>query len=99
MIYVDALFDTTWADKAKWPYARSCHLTADTEAELHEFAARLGLKRAWYQRRPRFEFCHYDLTATKRALAIKLGAIEMDAREQAQKWLAASEGASSDADA
>ena len=83
--YVDELFDTTWANKSKWPYARSCHLTADTEEELHAFAARLGLRRAWYQPKPLLALCHYDLTATKRALAVKLGAVEVDAREQARK--------------
>jgi hypothetical protein len=50
------------------------------------------MKRAWYQRRPRFELCHYDLTATKRALAVKLGAIEVDAREHARKRIGASGG-------
>ena len=79
-VYVDKLFDTTWADRRKWPYARSCHLTADTPEELHAFAAKLGLRRAWYQERPRFALCHYDLTASKRALAVKFGAIEVDSR-------------------
>jgi len=26
-----------------------CHLTADTKDELHEFAARIGLRRSWFQ--------------------------------------------------
>lgn len=26
-----------------------CHLTADTSSELHEFAAKIGLKRSWFQ--------------------------------------------------
>jgi hypothetical protein len=56
------------------------HLSADNQDELHEFAARLGLRRSWYQPgRPRSDgrpspFGHYDLTAGKRQQAIQLGA-------------------------
>jgi hypothetical protein len=50
-------------------------MLADTVEELHEFAARLGLKRAWYQP---VSTPHYDLTATRRARAIHLGALEAD---------------------
>lgn len=65
-VYVDALRE--WG----WKYGASSHLYADTLEELHAFAARLGLKRAWFQdgKRP-----HYDLTAAKRTMAIRLGAI------------------------
>lgn len=46
-----------------------CHMIADTEDELHAMAARLGLLRDWYQGN------HYDLTPTKRGLAIQFGAV------------------------
>ncbi len=69
--------------------SRWSHLTADTTQELHEFAARLGMRREWFQpaklvdnpQHLRFgqprkgSRDHYDLTEGKRALAIKLGAI------------------------
>jgi hypothetical protein len=63
-----------------------CHLTADTQEELHEFAARLGLKRAYFQPGKPLggkpgPFWHYDLTAGKRAQAAGLGAVEVSARE------------------
>ena len=51
------------------------HLTADTDAELHEFAARLGLKRSYHQPYPRHSRSHYDVTESKRKRAIALGAI------------------------
>lgn len=70
------------------PYtARWSHLTADTRDELHTFAARLGLKRAWFQepkgingKPPKpgsysAECWHYDVTDRVRRHAIKLGAI------------------------
>lgn len=70
---------------------RWCHLfagSADGIEELHQFAARLGLKRSWYQPAKRWQFCHYDLTPNKRALAVRLGAVEIDARERAQQTIA-----------
>ena len=62
--------------------ARWSHLTADTKDELHEFAARIGLRREWFQtcKRPcarAGEECphwHYDVTDAKRAEAIAAGA-------------------------
>ena len=57
--------------------ARWSHLTADTRAELHAFAARLGLRRSWFQDKPR-GLWHYDVTDSKRALAIKLGAEQIE---------------------
>jgi len=55
-------------------HARWSHLMADTDEELHAFAARLGLKRSWYQQ-PGTPISHYDVTETKRQLALQLGAV------------------------
>jgi hypothetical protein len=54
------------------------------EPELHTFAARLGLKRTWAQLRPKSSAAHYDIIPTKRALAIRLGALEVSSRELAR---------------
>jgi chromosome condensin MukBEF complex kleisin-like MukF subunit len=70
--YVDNLID--WG----WRLGPSCHLIADTLDELHEFAARLGMSRSWFQDDPKLK--HYDLTAVRRARAVRLGAIELDRR-------------------
>jgi hypothetical protein len=51
------------------------------EAELHAFAARIGLRRAWAQLRPQASAAHYDLTPRRRALAVQLGAVEVTSRE------------------
>jgi len=49
-----------------------CHMATDGSfEELHEFAGRLGLRRAWFQRD------HYDLPAHGRAAAVALGAEEV----------------------
>ena len=50
------------------------HLTADTDEELHAFAARLGLRRSWHQK-PGTAISHYDVTEPKRQLAIRYGAV------------------------
>lgn len=65
----------------------SAHLTADTLDELHVFAGRLGLRRAWFQ--PHVSAPHYDLTPNKHALALQLGAKLVPAREQAKRRVAA----------
>lgn len=51
-----------------------CHLIADEAdcPELHTFAARLGMKRSWFQGD------HYDLVPGRRAAAVAIGAIEVD---------------------
>ncbi len=71
---------------------KMCHMLADTVAELHEFAARIGLRRDWFQPRSR---PHYDLSKAKRATAIAAGAIELNRHElvalmkrQAPVWVA-----------
>lgn len=57
--------------------ARWGHMIADSLAELHAMAARIGLRRAWFQagKNP-----HYDLVPTKRTLAIRLGAVACERR-------------------
>lgn len=66
-----------YVDDAIWPLAgrRWCHLLADDIAELHRFAAQLGLKSASYQGPPRTSKPHYDITAYERDKALRLGAI------------------------
>jgi hypothetical protein len=80
-VYVDELF--TWPLEHTAPAARTtamrtggrwCHMMADTPEELHAFAARLKLRRSWAQHEGT-DRLHYDLTPTKRALALSLGAI------------------------
>jgi hypothetical protein len=41
---------------------------------LHQLAAKIGLKRAWFQNHPTLP--HYDLVPTKREAALRLGAQE-----------------------
>jgi hypothetical protein len=76
--------------------ARWSHLTADTKDELHEFAAKLGLRRAWFQDKP-FGLWHYDVTESKRQQAIRLGAVEISWRDMTVWHKPGREGRSADA--
>lgn len=61
----------------------SCHLTTDEGLDaLHAFAARIGMRRAWFQDHPIAP--HYDLTAARRNAALELGAVFVPAKEQAR---------------
>ncbi|AGC43238.1 hypothetical protein MYSTI_01907 [Myxococcus stipitatus DSM 14675] len=59
---------------------RWCHLLCDPdgEAELHAMAARIGLKREWFQAPPNASKPHYDLTPPVRADALAWGAVELE---------------------
>jgi hypothetical protein len=58
------------------PFTAWCHMASDRDFdELHAFAARLGLRRGWFQRD------HYDLPPHGRAAAVALGAVEVGAGE------------------
>jgi hypothetical protein len=74
-VYVD---EAVWQRRGR----RFCHLVADSPEELAAFAARLGLRRAWLQKKPGRPWKdHYDLPAWARAEAIRLGARELTMRE------------------
>lgn len=56
-----------------------CHMLADTTDELHSMADKIGIARKWYQAQASTP--HYDICKAKRALAVQLGAIEVDRRQ------------------
>ncbi len=58
-----------------------CHMLADTPDELHAMAAIIGMKREWYQSPERCSFPHYDLSLSRRKLAIANGAKEISRQE------------------
>jgi hypothetical protein len=67
--------------------ARWSHLTVgpdDDLAELHAFATRIGLRRAWFQDKP-WPRAHYDVTDSKRREAIAAGAVSITSREAGQQ--------------
>lgn len=55
-----------------------CHMVADSLQELHRMANEIGLQRSWFQPK---SWPHYDLSPSKRALAVKNGAKEISGLE------------------
>ena len=64
-------------------YKHWCHMVTDGDiSELHVIAAKIGLKRSWFQQK---SIPHYDLTLNKRQLAIKHGAIPIKIQDFIRK--------------
>lgn len=55
-----------------------CHMLADTLDELHTMADKIGVARRHFQANASTP--HYDICKSKRALAVKHGAVEADRR-------------------
>ncbi|MFB2562445.1 DUF4031 domain-containing protein [Rhizobium sp. IMFF44] len=63
-----------------------CHMWADTDAELLTMADKIGVNRKWIQGHPKLSFgkhrnaswVHFDIALSKRAIAVKAGAVETD---------------------
>lgn len=72
-----------YVDKAQNRFGRMvmCHMLADTVDELHEMAAKIGMRREWFQP---FSSPHYDLSKAMRAKAVQHGAIEINNRQVAE---------------
>lgn len=80
-VYVDEF--KLWLPRQPRPFQDgSSHLSADTLDELHDFARRIGMKRAWFQ--DHISMPHYDLVWSRRVRALELGAVFVPARQQAR---------------
>ena len=75
-VYVDDM-------QATFGRMRMCHMIADTRAELLEMADRIGVDRRWLQA-PGDPAEHFDVCLSKRAAALKAGAIEISSRQVGQ---------------
>jgi hypothetical protein len=77
-----------YVDDMRAPFGRMimCHMIADSEDELHAMADTIGVARRWCQGD------HYDISLTKRALAVKAGAIEVTRRELGRRIIAKRRG-------
>lgn len=68
-----------YVDDMQAPYGRMimCHMLADSDVELHEMAEKIGVARRWHQKSGT-PHSHYDICMSKRALAVKAGAKEIE---------------------
>lgn len=76
-----------YVDDMRAPFGRYImrHMWADTRAELFAMVDRIGVQRKWFQRPPSVDLPgmnasweHFDITQSKRKLALLNGAIETD---------------------
>lgn len=72
-----------YVDDMRAPFGRliMCHMVADSEAELHAMADKIGVDRKWYQYPGKSRYPHYDIALSKRALAVQAGAKEIRWRD------------------
>lgn len=68
-----------YVDDMRAPYRRMvmCHMLADTDEELFAMARRIGVNVKWHQKAGTAH-SHFDVCLSKRALAVKYGAQEID---------------------
>ena len=68
-----------YVDNMRAPFGRMtmCHMLADTDDELHAMADKIGVARRWHQKAGT-SHSHYDICLSKRALAVRAGALEID---------------------
>lgn len=72
-----------YVDDMRAPFGRMvmCHMNADTTEELLAMADKIGVARKWLQKPGHPVYEHFDICMSKRALAVKHGAKEIDRRE------------------
>jgi hypothetical protein len=82
MIYVDPLFHYVGRNaRVKRVGERHGHMWSHMWADkgeleaLHALAAKIGMRREWFQDKPNLP--HYDLVPPRREHALRLGAVEM----------------------
>lgn len=73
---------SVYVDAPIWPYRNMmmCHMIADTTEELLQMADKIGVQRKWIQHTGTHRE-HFDISKSKRVLAVKAGAKEIDKYE------------------
>ncbi len=79
-VYVDDMYRSPLGQFGRM---KMSHMIATDEAELHAMAECLGLARRWHQHAGSPK-SHYDISQSKRGLALQRGAIEISVRQCAQ---------------
>lgn len=71
---------TVYVDNMRAPFGRyiMCHCWADTRVELLAMMERIGVALKWFQAPPKASWEHFDISLSKRALAVAAGAVETD---------------------
>lgn len=80
---------SVYVGAAEWPFGRMvmAHMTADSTQELLEMADKIGVARKWIQY-PGTYLEHFDICKSKRFLAVRNGAIEVDHENEGKMLIA-----------
>ena len=81
-VYVDDMYRF---EMGKFRGMRMSHMVADRKSELLAMADHLDLQRRWIQYPSTPRRCHFDISFSKRRLAVTAGAVEITWRELALK--------------
>ena len=76
---------SVYVGAAEWPFGRMmmAHMTADSTEELLAMADAIGVQRKWIQYSGTYKE-HFDICKSKRAKAVKFGAIEVDHYQESE---------------
>jgi hypothetical protein len=71
---------TAYVDDVRHQFGRMvmCHMWADTLPELLAMVDKIGVQRKWLQQPPKASWIHFDISLSKKAEAIRHGAILTD---------------------
>lgn len=71
---------SVYVDDMRAPFGRMvmCHMWADTLDELLAMADRIGVHRKWLQQPPKASWVHFDVSLSRKKMAMKAGAILTD---------------------
>lgn len=77
-----------YIDDYNAPYGRMimCHMMADTHQELVNMAVHIGIHTKWIQKEGTI-YEHFDVCLQMKQRAIKLGAVQMTAKEMVKKLI------------
>lgn len=85
-VYVDDLIEYKKGINTRGLSGVWCHMMTDGDIdELHNMAQAIKLKREWFQDDAMHNHPHYDLSETKRAAAIWLGAKPVSGAEMVKR--------------
>lgn len=78
---------TVYVDNMRAPFGRMvmCHAIADSTEELVTMARGIGVDSKWIQK-PGTPREHFDISLSRRALAVRAGAVEVDRRVLTTRW-------------
>lgn len=79
MVYIDDM-------EAPYKGMLMCHMIADSTEELFQMVDKIGVQRKWIQKQGTYQE-HFDICLSKKAKAIKHGALAISGRELAEKTM------------